>query len=111
MKRLDNVEAVFINTENIQSSAFLLPKTPINSDIYCKTLGKLHQPARQKRRRRLRKRFRLMHDNARPHISNQTKALLQKLHSPDLVPFHLFRPLKAHLSVKGFKTTMNIKMK
>ncbi|GJQ82152.1 hypothetical protein Trydic_g5994 [Trypoxylus dichotomus] len=45
-------------------------KTTINSDIHCKILEKV-QAIRQER---LMKDFRLLHDNARPHTSNHTKA-------------------------------------
>ncbi|GJQ72954.1 hypothetical protein Trydic_g1596 [Trypoxylus dichotomus] len=61
----------------------------------------------EKRRERLTKGFRLLHDNARPYTSNQREDWLQKhnweviahpLHSLELAPsdFHLLGPLKAH---------------
>jgi histone-lysine N-methyltransferase SETMAR len=51
----------------------------------------------------------MYHDNARPHSANQTTATLRSFkwevlqhlpYSPDLAPsdFHLFDPLKHHLS-------------
>ena len=55
----------------------------------------------------------LLHDNARPHSANQTTATLRSFkwevlqhppYSPDLTPsdFHLFGPLKHHLSGERF---------
>ena len=55
----------------------------------------------------------LLHDNARPHSANQTTATQRSFkwevlqhppYSPDLAPsdFHLFGPLKHHLSGERF---------
>nr|CAH7735858.1 unnamed protein product [Callosobruchus chinensis] len=67
--------------------------------------------------RRLSKGVRFHHDNARPHVSRQTTALLDwKLldHAPysrDLAPsdFHLFPKLKQHLGGQRFSTDEEVK--
>jgi transposase len=54
-----------------------------------------------------------LHDNARPHTANKTNETLRNFkwevlehppYSPDLAPsdFHLFRPLRHHLSAEHF---------
>lgn len=59
-------------------------------------------------------------DNARPHVSRQTTALLDKFgwklldhapYSPDLAPsdFHLFPKLKQHLGGQRFNTDEEVK--
>jgi hypothetical protein len=62
----------------------------------------------------------MYHDNGRPHSANQTTATLRSFkwevlqhppYSPDLASsdFHLFGPLKHHLSGERFLTTMRLK--
>jgi len=74
---------------------------------------KLHAAIRRKRPGLLTKGVLLVHDNARPHSANQTTATLRSFkwevlqhppYSPDLAPsdFHLFGPLKHHLSGECF---------
>lgn len=60
------------------------------------------------------------HNNARPHVSRQTTALLDEFgwklldhapYSPDLAPsdFHLFPKLKQHLGRQRFSTDEEVK--
>ena len=74
---------------------------------------KLRAAIRRKRPGLLTKGVLLLHDNARPHSANQTTATLRSFqwevlqhppYSPDLAPsdFHLFGPLKHHLSGERF---------
>ena len=87
---------------------------------YCETLTKLKRAIQNRRRGRLSKGVRLHHDNARPHVSRQTTALLDKFgwklldhapYSPDLAPsdFHLFPKLKQHLGGQRFSTDEEVK--
>ncbi|PNF38144.1 hypothetical protein B7P43_G14600 [Cryptotermes secundus] len=76
-------------------------------------LRKLHKAIQQKRPGFLTKGVLLLHDNARPHTANKTNETLQNFkwevlehppYSHDLGPsyFHLFGPLKHHLSAGHF---------
>ena len=89
----------------------------VKSASYCTILTKLRAPIRRKRPGLLTKGMLLLHENARPHSANQTTAMLRSFkwqvlqhppYSPDLAPsdFHLFGPLKQHLSVERFPLTM-----
>jgi len=62
----------------------------------------------------------LLHDNARPHVARDTKALLDRFgwdvishtpYSPDLAPtdYHLFLNLKEHLGGKRMETDEEVK--
>jgi len=68
----------------------------------------------------LTKGVRLLHDNARPHVARNTKALLDKFgwdilpqppYSPDLAPsdYHLFTNLKKHLGGKRLNLDEEVK--
>jgi len=87
----------------------------INAVRYCKTMDRLREAVRRKRPGLLQKGVVLLHDNATPHTANLTQEWFQRYgwevlphppHSPDLAPsdFHLFGPLKRHLSGKRFQS-------
>ena len=85
----------------------------ITSALYCTILMKLRAAIRRKRPGLLTKGVLLLHDNACPHSANLTTATLRSFkwevlqhppYSPDLAlsDFHLFGPLKHHLSGERF---------
>lgn len=91
----------------------------INALRYCETIDRLREAVRRKRPGLLRKGVVLLHDNATPHTANVTKQWFERYgwevlphppHSPDLAPsdFHLFGPLKRHLSGKRFNTNEEV---
>ena len=111
---------VFWDRKGVLLTEFMPKGTTINSDRYCETLTKLKRAIQNRRRGRLTKGIRLHHDNARPHVSRQTTALLDKFswklldhapYSPDLAPsdFHLFPKLKQHLGGQRFNTDEEVK--
>jgi histone-lysine N-methyltransferase SETMAR len=90
---------------------FMPTGTTINAASYCEILKKLHRAIQNRRRGMLTKGVCLLHDNARPHVARDTKALLEKFgwdvishppYSPDLAPsdYHLFLNSKKHLGGK-----------
>ena len=91
-----------------------LPKgVTINSDYYTQVLQELRQAIKSERRGKLSKGVLLLHDNARPHTSQQTSTAIRDLgyevvphppYSPDLAPsdFWLFGPMKKALRGKRF---------
>src|SRR5579862_8085227 len=92
----------------------------VNAEQYCNTLDKLRKVIRKRRPRLLSDGVILLHDNATPHTAAHTREWLDlhnweilehPPHSPDLAPsdFHLFGPLKHHLSGQCFKTDTDIK--
>lgn len=106
---------VFWDRKGVLLIEFMPRGTTINSESYCETLKKLRRAIQNRRRGRLTKGVRLHHDNARPHVSRQTKDLIDKFgwdlvehapYSPDLAPsdFHLFPKLKQHLGGQRFET-------
>lgn len=106
---------VFWDRKGVLLVDFMPTGTTINSERYCETLKKLRRAIQNRRRGRLTKGVRLHHDNARPHVSRNTKALIEQFgweiveqaaYSPDLAPsdFHLFPKLKQHLGGQRFAT-------
>jgi histone-lysine N-methyltransferase SETMAR len=83
----------------------LLPRNQtITAEVYSQQLRRLAEKIRQKRSNR-RYQMILQHDNARPHVANLTKMVIQELgwevlqhppNSPDLAPsdYYLFRALQ-----------------
>lgn len=93
---------------------------PINAARYCETLDQLRQSIRKKRPGMISRGVVLLHDNATPHTATATREWLNRYkwetlehppHSPDLAPsdFHLFGPLKKHLSGRAFKDEEQLK--
>ncbi|CAK9798994.1 Histone-lysine N-methyltransferase SETMAR [Anthophora plagiata] len=93
----------------------LLPyNRTINSDVYCNQLDRLKAAIDEKRPELANRRgVVFQHDNARPHVSIQSRQKLLQLgwdvlphppYSPDLAPsdFHLFRSLQNFLNGKKF---------
>jgi len=85
----------------------------VTSASYCKILTKLRAAICRKQPGLLTKGLLPLYENARPHSTNQTTATLRSFkwevlqhppYSPDLAPsdFHLFGPLKHHLSGERF---------
>jgi len=85
----------------------------VTSASYWTILTKLHAAIRWKRPGLLTKEVLLLHHNAHPHSANQTTATLRSFkwevlqhppYSPELAPsdFHMFGPLKHHLSGERF---------
>ncbi|GBM50047.1 hypothetical protein AVEN_90784-1 [Araneus ventricosus] len=81
---------------------------------YCAKLDRLHKAIRRKRPGLLSKGVLLLHDNARPHTASVTRDLVQRFrwnvlehpsYSLDPAPsdFHLFGPLKKHLTSRHFR--------
>ena len=106
---------IFWDAQGILLADFTPPGQTVNAARYCETLAKLKEAIRRKRPGQLRDGVVLLHDNATPHTANLTQQWLQRFgwetlphppHSPDLAPsdFHLFGPLKRHLSGLRFDT-------
>ena len=104
---------VFWDCQGVLLNEFQQCDHTITSVSYCMILMKLCATICQKRPDLLTKGMLLLHDNACPHSANQTTATLKSFkwevlqHPPyslDLAPsnFHLFRPLKQHLSEECF---------
>jgi len=104
---------VFWDCQGVLLTEFQQRGHTVTSASYCTILTKLRAAIRRKRPGLLTKGVLLLHDNARPHSANQTTATLRSFkwevlqhppYSPDLAPsdFHLFGPLKHHLSGERF---------
>lgn len=111
---------VFWDRKGLLLIDFLPHGKTVNSDRYCNTLRKLRRVIQNRRRGRLSSGVRLLHDNARPHVSRQTQELLTNFdwtivphppYSPDLAPsdYHLFPKLKEHLGGQRFSTDDEVK--
>jgi histone-lysine N-methyltransferase SETMAR len=96
----------------------LPPNTTVDSKLYCTQLENLKVALQAKRPER--RKVRLLHDNARPHVSKVTRQKLEELgwellphpsYSPDLAPsdYHLFRSLRNHLLEKHFDDEAHLK--
>lgn len=98
-----------------------LPKShTINAAYYQGVLKDVHAAIKRKRPGLITKGVIFQQDNARPHTAQSTMALISELgweviphppYSPDLAPsdFHLFGPLKKHLSGTHFETDEGVK--
>jgi histone-lysine N-methyltransferase SETMAR len=112
---------VFWDRKGVLLVDFMAHGTIINADRYCETLKKLRRAIQNRRRGMLTKGVCLLHDNARPHITHQTVALLDQFgwdiithppYSPDLAPcdYHLFPKLKEHLAGRRFSDDDEVKV-
>lgn len=92
--------------------------TTVNSDVYCSQLDELAMEIQKNRPER--KQILLLHDNARPHVSKETRRKINELgwevlphppYSPDLAPsdYHLFRSLSNHLMNKKYDDFNHLK--
>lgn len=111
---------VFWDRKGVLLIEFMPTGTTINSASYCETLENLRKAIKNRRPGMLTKGVRLLHDNARPHVARNTKALLDKFgwdilphppYSPDLAPsdYHLFTNLKKHLGGKRLNSDEEVK--
>ncbi|XP_069680131.1 histone-lysine N-methyltransferase SETMAR-like isoform X2 [Periplaneta americana] len=100
---------VFWDRKGILLIDFLPRGGTVNDDRYCETLRKLRRAIQNKRRGMLTAGVVLLHDNARPHTTRRTAAVLTEFgwelfdhppYSPDLAPsdFHVFLHFKKFLS-------------
>jgi len=92
---------VFWDRKGVLLIEFMEPGTTVTSETYCETLKKLCRAIENKRRGMLTSGVVLLRDNARPHTTACTQAVLQKFrwdlfdhppYSPGLAlsDFHLF---------------------
>ena len=104
---------VFWDRNGILLIDWLPEKTTINSDYYISKLEELQEVIKRERRGKLSKGILLQHDNARPHVSYQTKDAIRRLgfeclpHSPycpDPAPsdYWLFGEMKKPMRGKRF---------
>jgi histone-lysine N-methyltransferase SETMAR len=104
---------VFWDHEGKLPTAFQPQRQTVNGDSYCNILSKIHMAIQRKRPGLVNKGVLLLHDNACPHTANKTNDTLRNFkwevfqhppYSPKLAPsdFHLFGPLKHHLSAEHF---------
>lgn len=111
---------VFWDRKGVLLIEFMPTGTTINAASYCEILKKLRRAIQNRRRGMLTKGVCLLHDNARPHVARDTKALLEKFgwdvishppYSPDLAPsdYHLLLNLKKHLGGKRLETDEEVK--
>ena len=111
--------SIWWDYEGIIYWELLPPNTTVDSKVYCQQLQNLkfalqvNRPTRRK--------IRLLHDNARPHVPKVTRQKLEELewevlpHAPystDLAPsdYHLFRLLRNHLVEKRFDDEAHLKL-
>lgn len=105
---------VFWDSEGVLLVDVMPRGETINSLAYILTLKKLNRRFRRIRPNKDPAHLLLLHDNARPHTSLETREAITKLgwtvlphppYSPDLAPsdFHLFGPLKHALRGKKFE--------
>lgn len=99
---------------------FLKPGETITAEKYCIEIEKMHQKLQEKQAILVnRKGPILLHDNARPHVSQITMQKLSALnyetlphppYSPDLSPtdYHFFKHLSHFLNEKTFRNQANV---
>lgn len=111
---------VFWDSKGILLVEFMERGATINADSYVETLKNLRRAIQNKRRGLLSSGVIFLHDNARPHSAQKTKALLEQFkwdifshppYSPDLAPsdFHLFMHLKKWLGSQRFEDDGELK--
>lgn len=109
----------FWNCEGIIHEEYLPPGQTIDQYYYCEILGRLNKAIYESNPWLIGK-MRLQHDNARPHVSNYTQEVIDRIgwevlphppYSPDLAPsdFHLFRSLSQKLKSETFFTFEDLK--
>lgn len=111
---------VFWDRKGLIHVEFMPRGETINSEAYCQTLNRLRRAIQNKRRGKLSEKIFLIHDNARPHASVQTRQVLENFkwdifghppYSPDLAPsdYHLFPKLKDFLGGQQFANDDELK--
>ncbi|GFU72922.1 mariner Mos1 transposase [Trichonephila clavipes] len=104
---------VFWDVQGFLLIEFMTRGTPINSEVYSRTLKKLKRTIQNKRRGLLSSGVVLLHDHARPHTAVRTREVLRKFkwdvfqhlsYSPYLAQsdYHLFTAMKKWLRGKHF---------
>ncbi len=109
---------VWWNTKGIVHHEVLESGQTVNSDLYCLQLERVNQGL-------IRKgidptKTRLLHDNARPHVSVKTQQKIEELgwrvlphapYSPDLAPsdYHLFRSMEHSLRNMQFANIQDVR--
>lgn len=113
---------VFWDSKGVLLMNVLPANTSFNSDYYCNLLDELKLAIQAQRRRLIDGGFHnihFLHDNARPHKSNQSTQKLHDLgftilphppYSPDISPsdYYLFSPLKSALNGRNFENAAEI---
>lgn len=106
---------VWWSMKGVVHYSFLRPGETITAEKYCSEIDDFHKKLKQKQPALVnRKGPILLHDNARPHVSQKTVKKLNELgyevlahppYSPDLSPtdYHLFRHFDNFLREKTFK--------
>jgi len=106
---------LFWECKGILVTEFMAPGTTRTSVVYCEALNKLRRSIRNKWRRMLTKGVVLLHNNAQPHTSAPTNALIKLFnweifdHPPyslDLAPsdYNLFTMIKVWSATQHFHT-------
>jgi histone-lysine N-methyltransferase SETMAR len=112
--------SVFWDSQGLIMIDYMPHKTTINGQYYAELLVKLREAIKEKRRGKLRRGVRILHDNAPVHTAKVAKAALEKCgfeliphppYSPDLAPsdFFLFQHLKKHLRGTRFNDDEELK--
>lgn len=111
--------SVFWDRQGILLIKWLPEGRTVNSTYYCEVLRDLRTAIREKRRGKLTHGVLLQHDNARPHTSDETMAVIHELgftvvphppYSPDLAPsdYALFAEMKKPLRGKRYETLQQL---
>lgn len=109
---------VWWNTQGIVHYELLPSGQTVDSKLYCLQLARVNQALIANKRNP--EETRLLHDNARPHVSKMTQNKIESLgwevlphapYSPDLAPsdYHLFRSMQHSLRDTQFKNDEEIK--
>src|SRR5215510_6532798 len=97
----------------------MAPGTTITSEVYCEMLNNLQRLIQNKQRLMLTKGVISLHDNARPHTTACTNALIKLFnweifdhppYTPDLAPsdYHLFTKMKVWLATQHFHSNEDL---
>ena len=109
---------VWWNTRGIVHYEVLENGETVDSHLYCQQLERVNQELIRIGENP--KKIKLLHDNARPHVSNMTQSKIEDLgwkvlphapYSPDLAPtdYHLFRSMQNDLRNEQFKNVEEVK--
>jgi [histone H3]-lysine36 N-dimethyltransferase SETMAR len=113
---------VWWNVFGIVHHELLPANRTLNSKTYCEQLDRVEQALIQKHPSLVnRKGVLILQDNARPHVSKETRQKMEQLkwellphppYSPDIAPsdFHLFQSLSHHLANKHYRDRNDIEI-
>lgn len=110
---------IFWDCEGVLMIDYLSHRATITGDYYANLLVKLREEIKKKRRGKISKRIRLLHDNAAPHRSKVALTAIKDCgfellshppYSPDLAPsdYFLFPDLKKHLRGQRFANDSDV---